>query len=370
MPTNNETQFFDSYVQEGGLSSRKAYIGHSVTKYSFTWPDSVRRPFPDDLFGSGTGRTTTEVKRRDSGVSFHVGTNPRRFYTDYPISQMYTLPASPTVAIDKEKIYNKIRSDIRGDATNLGVMLAEYGQTAKMFFELARVLATNGKSLLKRHPGIRRGTLNSYSKDASSAYLAFTYGVSPFLADTVGIIQALRERLETKPIVLQGVESRTERATDKRVLTSTGLGFPRADAEALRVFRQRVQWRATLDSNALLNVLVAHGMANLPLVVWEKIPFSFVADWWVNIGEALATLDNLLLVKSIEVIDSTSDRQLWYVTPRPTDRYFNAGSYTYYSRRDIRSAPRSISRVNSLRYKPNVSIKHIMNGLALLNQLR
>jgi hypothetical protein len=36
------------------------------------------------------------------------------------------------------------------------------------------------------------------------------------------------------------------------------------------------------------------GLTNLPSVLWELVPWSFVVDWWVNVGGFIASLDDLL----------------------------------------------------------------------------
>lgn len=115
--------------------------------------------------------------------------------------------------------------------------------------------------------------------------------------------------------------------------------------------------------------MVAYGFANIPALAYESTPFSFVLDWWVNLGEVLASLDNLLLLDKLYVIDSSSDRVFKQVDTIPS-KYISEGSGLWISRTDARSAPVEISRVATLRYKPSVSLKHILNGTALINSLR
>jgi len=42
--------------------------------------------------------------------------------------------------------------------------------------------------------------------------------------------------------------------------------------------------------DAYLQRIASVGMADLALVVWEKIPYSFVVDWLLPIGDALGAL--------------------------------------------------------------------------------
>lgn len=338
------------------------------------WPDTTKRKKPVDGFLNGTGRQVQTVYNRDSGFSHIVRTYPMRRYQNASVQSAFYVSGRSVDAmgvINDELVYNKIRADIRGQATNLAQMLAEYAETAKLFMDLAKIVTTKGKSLFRQVPrGALSGSkVSAYSKVASGAYLQWTYGISPLCGDMASAIRELRNRMD-HPLYIGGVESRTVTGTHNGQVGFNGLGSVSADCAIKEVERRRYQWRAYVNKNALLHSMFAHGFGNPLAVGYELVPFSFVVDWWVNIGEVLASLDNLVLVDSIYVIKSTSRKRIELVQTRPGPDLVSAGASTRYTRTDTRLAPATISRVSSFQYDPSVSYRHILNGLALLNQLR
>jgi len=107
-------------------------------------------------------------------------------------------------------------------------------------------------------------------------------------------------------------------------------------------------------------------MLNPASLAWELMPYSFVIDWWFNVGDVLASLDNLFIIDSLYALDSSSVRRSEYVSPKNDGRIFKAQTQFYYTRKDVRSSAVSIPRMQSLQYKPSLSVGHILNGLALL----
>lgn len=341
-------------------------------------PPTVTRGYPElDLYLNGTARVTTSTFRTDSGFDYETRTYPRRRTTNASVQTLFGGAVSiPVETIDKSVIYNKIRARARGEATNLAQMLAEYRKTAVLFRDLTQAFLTKGRSLLKKstyqygnNPNWRRRS-NDPSKTAGGAYLQWTYGVAPLMGDMHKAMKELTSSLDI-PLYIQGVESRTVRGTYKgeSKINST-VSSIRADVDGLKTSRYRCQYRIYIDHNQIRNSLVSHGFGNPLAIAWELVPFSFVVDWWVNIGEVLQSLDNLLLIDKIYVLESTSDRSLVMYQTKPDPLVLRTGAATIYQRTDTRRVPVTISKVASLRYKSSVSVKHIMNGLALLTQFR
>jgi hypothetical protein len=338
------------------------------------FPTATKRKRPKDLYLGGTSRTTTSTIRTDSGFDYYTFTYPRSWRTNASVSSFFYVgdKVVPVESIDRELVYNKIRAEIRGDATNLAQMMAEYAQTAQLFRDLAEVVVTKGKSLIRRHGAsiARAKKVDVYSKSASDAYLAWTYGISPLCSDMASAMNELRNRSGI-PLYREGVESRRTRGQSSGTESANStVNTCSAEWSGVREIRYRCQWRAYINTDALTNILVSHGFGNPLAVGYELIPFSFVIDWWVNIGEVLASLDNLVLIKSLYVLESTSDKQFIMTQTKAHREIIKPGAATLLKRVDTRSAPTTIPRVASFKYDPSISKKHIMNGLALLNSLR
>jgi len=366
--TNIKTSYDEGKTWTPGYNLNEDFYGKVRT-----WPLTTKRAMPEDLYLHGTTRTLRTTYKRDSGYSFIAKTSSWTQYTNRSMYTMFVMDLSPktVVSIDDDAVYNVIRSNIRGEATNLAQMLAEYAETAKLFYDLAKVVTTKGKSLFRKvgRNSLIGKRLNSYSKDVSGAYLQWTYGISPLCSDMVSALRELRDSLD-HPLFVQGVESRVQEGRDSGSDIDRGLGTTRSNWECKVVLRKRYQWRAYLDKNALKSTLVAHGFANPLAVAYELVPFSFVVDWWVNVGEVLASLDNLILVENLFVLRSVSNKRIVIRQTEHTNGLISHGGATYYIREDTRYAPTTISKVSSFKYDPSVSKRHILNGLALLNQLR
>jgi hypothetical protein len=114
-------------------------------------------------------------------------------------------------------------------------------------------------------------------------------------------------------------------------------------------------------------VLTAHGFTNPFALAYELIPFSFVIDWWINVGDVLASLDNLLLVDKLEyqVSDRLVTGEFYTIKTKQ-----NNGNVTTIRRVYTRGGVNSLIPISTFQYKPSLSVKHILDGTALLRVLR
>lgn len=372
MPTETVRQFFTPthFVFNGGDLIDTFTRSDFLDTYVLTIPATVSRKKPVDLFAGSTARTTTSVIQNCATISsgYPSGTDTIRITGQKSASFWSTShgkdPALPV--IDVEAIYNQIRSNIRGDAVNLAMAVAEYRQTAALFGSLARAVSSKGKSLaaaLKTKKGV------------SKTWLGFQYGVKPLVSDILGSIDNLKNACD-QPVYLHGVESRKARdmlRSDVRSL-STYYDIP-GQLESHAQKQIRVKWRAKYNPNPVYNTIVAHGFSNPFSLAYELIPFSFVIDWWINVGDMLSSLDNLLLFDKLEIIKSERVVRARYITSpgyiRSNGRSFvDPHHWTRITRSDTRGSPSTISLIASPKYKPSVSLTHILNGLALLHVTR
>ena len=153
------------------------------------------------------------------------------------------------------------------------------------------------------------------SKTASNNFLAFSFGVKPFVSDIKAIVN-LSEDVDKRLkhlIDMQGKESRLSferdivheepyqffKSWDNPNNTtyseghSSGVLFKRISARThFHVGAGLYQDLTDLkDANAKLKALVAAGGFNHPArVIWNAIPYSFVVDWFFSVGKLLDTL--------------------------------------------------------------------------------
>jgi hypothetical protein len=373
MPTFIKDVVFNEVnnVFNGSGVFQYALTAQHILRSERTFPLTVTRKIPPDPFIGGTSRSTSSVLQYASTCTagYRQSASDFRIRTGLPGSQWWSTSngKDPTLPLaNYEPMFNTIRSGLRRDAVNLAMAVAEYRKTAALFGSLARGVSSRGRSLaaaLKQRSGV------------SKTWLGFQYGVKPAVNDILGSIDELKNAC-AQPVFLHGVESRKEREMLQSVVrhSSTYHAFD-GHLESHLQRRLRVRWRAEYNPNAVFNVLVAHGFTNPFALAYELIPYSFVLDWWINVGEVLASLDNLLLFDKLAVITSDSTTRARYInSPGYIDssgkNFVRPHSWTRITRTDSRASPRYISMINTLQYKPSVSLTHILNGLALLRVAR
>jgi hypothetical protein len=163
-----------------------------------------------------------------------------------------------------------------------------------------------------------------FGSKISSGYLAYSFGLAPLLADMKkvekacgGILTSLRRR-QTRAGLIDTVTS-----THRGSLTlgdSSGLlvvgGHTYFNTELEQVTTQPIrivgikgkrvqQYNSSVlaDLDGLLTRFGGKGPASF---VWEKIPYSFVVDWFVDLRGICNSLDNLLTGSRKEIVDAWS----------------------------------------------------------------
>lgn len=145
-------------------------------------------------------------------------------------------------------------------------------------------------------------------------FLAWQFGVAPFIRDIIAILTTaarIRDQLDhlkkvnKRTVSIAYVENfnRTnDDPTPHQIVHQPGWGiYPADEAWRLTEARYRVQMNCQVhydldvDFENLLGylkaTLAALGIGNPLNVVWNAIPFSFVVDWFFNIGSFLDGFD-------------------------------------------------------------------------------
>lgn len=350
----------------------------TMTVRTRNYTDTVKRVYPLDGYQLATNRTTVTDLYNKAIIDWCDSPYGSK-YTNYPFWYMYPRSTSrytstgavlsdPVTTLDRNAMYNHIRKNLRNEATNLANMLGEYRETAETFLDLAQVVVTRGKSLLKYRPKGRSGRRSiSAVQTWASNHLAFQYGIAPLANDMGTAIGELRSAITAAPPFKEGVVTRRDRVSNIGFRATNSTVYTRkASSEVIKDTRYRSQWRAYMNQNALLVCLAEHGMLNPASLAWELMPFSFVIDWWVGVGDMLSSLDNLLICDKLMSMDSSSVKTFEYARTALDDRTFVCQQGFYAGRTDTRRTPVEIPRVSGLSYKPSLSYGHFFNGMALL----
>lgn len=154
-------------------------------------------------------------------------------------------------------------------------------------------------------------------------YLAWKFGWDPLLRDAYGVYQVAQEAM--KPAMLLEAESGVYDDVTQSDLLSPG-GTLRQNGWARRNHRTKI-WASVSDS--LLRNASKVGLTDPAGIAWEILPWSFVIDWGLPIGNCLQAANatyGLTFVGGIRSVWAEGETRSTYVPP---------GSYVEDSPREL-----------------------------------
>lgn len=265
-------------------------------------------------------------------------------FASYPVLWAHGNPntsvASLLDANDQIKLVGKLRDKLQGSDFNMSVFLGEGHQTLELLGDTAIRLAKalhhmkkgdllgtarvlmegTSRAPLGKHDW-KNGANGRYFKalpeKLSSHWLELQYGWKPLLEDAAGAAQMLAHNLNVPFQSTYRVVSRKE-ATSVRVSQVGTFGPSRtASAQSVRVHSRSIIARVSEDLSSVAKL----GLLDPELVAWELLPFSFVADWFIPIGDWMATR---ALASRLKGTFITSDKRMgigfspqskWFTSP-------------------------------------------------------
>jgi len=212
-------------------------------------------------------------------------------------------PPDSVVAAMNRKLINDLLLKIKDQKVNLMQAAAERAQTARTIAEAATAIAKSLAALkqgnfvkaanalgLHGRQVRRQDNRNYYNQQQSIAkgWLALQYGWKPLVNDIYGAAQTLAE-LNIKSPVEKVVKQRTINHSDTASGRESNGFFTYQDSEQ-STLTIRYVCSFTL-SNAPLKTLSELGITNPALIAWELLPWSFVIDWFLPIGDFVSACD-------------------------------------------------------------------------------
>jgi hypothetical protein len=251
----------------------------------------------------------------------------------------------------------QMRLKIKDYSVNLGTALAEYRQTSNMF----RDAGVGVYNAWKSFKGKRKSRRKLRPCDVAASELIYSYGVAPLISDVYDSMDVFVQRLE-RPIHRRIVSTAWQ---DDAI----NLSAPDGDFIGRINCSERAIAYITLDPNKDQNFI----MGNPLELAWEVLPFSFVVDWLIPIGDYLSALDAL---KGVSAVTGTVTRKEEYhhlhIGNAVRDSIWvedvpNTYHYNSYERKIISAIP--LPRVP--KWDPSTSwaaIRHAVSLLTVLNQ--
>lgn len=247
------------------------------------------------------------------------------------------------------------------------------------------LLSKRGR-LQNRYAASLRTTSDSrYLDKASKLWLEYRYGWAPMVYDIVDQLKAVsapefrthltRDTLRTA----RGKASRKDETITPITAIAGGLTYTgETRSEVTYVTRTYIHYKSTV-AGSFLERLNDFGLFSIPEATWELVPFSFIVDWFVPVGDWLKALTPKIGVEIIAQGFTTEHNSVTETVltgfPSPT-----VGEVTFSPAAPIGSRDRVTQRVKDRQtylgipaYPPidvKLNVKRMADAVALLKGLR
>jgi soluble cytochrome b562 len=326
---------------------------------------------------------------------YQYGTCIAQYIDNGRISRTFTGPSEnslPSIGRDESPFFNgvgfvgmpfnvrnrigtEVMLKVGGKKASFGEALAESRETVKMLTSAATDLfraykaAKHGnwrgvaKALKVRPKDFRRG------KTTSEKWLAYQYGWKPLMSDIHDAYDLLQKGFREKAQIAASVRNLKDSNEYSLTYPAHGVtGYVRCSSQVQ--YTAKVFYRIDDSTLSKFNQI---GMINPLSVAWEVVPFSFVVDWFLPVGNFLEALTAPLGVSFVDGYFGTRvEGSLHACSPNrpPSDQILvqedreEICEQFGYTREVMSGFP-----VPSLYIKSPFSTGHALNALALLSQL-
>jgi len=253
----------------------------------------------------------------------------------------------------------KLRLAVKDQKVNMAQTVAEYRQTQDLFANVAR-------DVVKVFHGLRRGDIKSVFETLkikprqlrgtlANRWLELRYGWMPLLQDLHGSVEELKLAMQRPrfQVIVKTMKETTEETRDLGQMPDGTHGT----LWGSWTVRAKVKAYLRIDSHLETRL----GITNPMNLAWELLPYSFVIDWLIPIGDWLNSLDAGIGLTDI------------YGTVSWRNRYLSTstfGSQIYVIEEYSRSVFTALPDAPLPRWSPSVGWGRVANAIALLTQLK
>lgn len=261
------------------------------------------------------------------------------------------------------RLYDKLRGEV-----DLSIDLAEVHKTKAMMSKTLRGIASLAKTFRK----MRR----SNPRDWGNIWLEWTYGWKPLASSIYGAAHELI--VGPRGPRFLAVEGSAKHDYDTRSSTGDGTSVVRENLLVNRAFRCKIRAKYSFTESAL-DTLAGFTSLNPVSIAWELTPYSFVVDWFLDIGGYLRNFETACLYGTDFVSGYVSEG--WRISTHGT-RYLQtvpvglAGTFSF-ERSDSYVEEVGFRRLllggtpfpRAPRFDPKLGSSRLISGAALLGQL-
>lgn len=261
-----------------------------------------------------------------------------------------------------DRLYDKIRGGV-----DLSIDLAEVHKTKAMMSKTIQGMKTLATTFAK----MRR----SNPKDWGNLWLEFTYGWKPLASS---IYEAgHRALLEPSGPRFMQIEASASRKDGYITDTGNGSTSARVTIAFQNSYFCRMKCRFSFTESAL-DTLAGFTSLNPVSIAWELTPYSFVVDWFVDVGGYLRNYESALLYGTDFVDGFVSegwksegfgDHHLFSTQPYPQGGFVSQDFFARGKELAFRRAPLgAIPYPRAPRFDPKLGVSRLVSAAALLGQ--
>lgn len=341
---------------------RPAYLRNFNAQYSTTGnrkdPNGQTFSILEEKYPQGviTYRNTTSSSRLEGCVGSDT-------YHHMPSSVDISLPVATRYNKALDKFYDKVRnSDL-----NLAVDIAGRRQLYAMLGGFARNLT----SLPKAFGLLVKSLRYSPSKAMGNAWLKYQYGIRPAMDTAYGLAQFARSHMQKIKI-----KSRSTSKVVQDFVTKQSGYYPNVHRHIQSSHRIEIGATYVVSDPQLFDSTRLTSL-NPAAIAWELVPYSFVIDWFVDIGGYLQAYENSMVNGLTFLNGYTTHTSMTNMSGSHYGSWTYAGwscfSYTTFSRVEkgkSRVVMTSFPKPVTPSFKISLGASRVMSAVALLNQFR
>jgi hypothetical protein len=194
---------------------------------------------------------------------------------------------------------------LQNQKIDLATETSQAMQTVNMIIDLSVRLGKAFNSVKKLNiVGAFQALFPTSRKELANDYLVYQYGIKPLLGDVVGAAEHLAEFvLKARPVKSNGHAQKSFVESTDTTEVVNGQTIRRISQKTITI---RVKFSSIFHISSDLERQAAQlGFTNPANVIWELVPFSFVADWFLPIGDfltALTSLNGLTIKESYKTV--------------------------------------------------------------------
>lgn len=282
----------------------------------------------------------------------------------------YVPVPSPPASLEGKAV-NRALTKLKGQKVNLAQAFAERDQTGRLIGTSLRRIA----DLIWDIRRTRRALAHT-DKDFFNYFLEVQYGWKPAIQDAYGAIHELHEKEQQNARGIATVEAhvREEEIQDSVLSDSANTTVYTYTRRRRIKHKGHVRLDYLQSNGAPVGTFARLGITNPALIAWELLPWSFVADWFVPVGDYLSLLDatvgwNFLggsYSSKTEVDTTVHNFKANYDQYKPNRSCYVTGHGAGRQMRFARKAYSSSPTPYRPAFKTGSSGIHVANGIALV----